>query len=218
MPPGDGRSQVNLEAPEAMIGVWQALGKLKNDDRFHEALDCQDSRKALKHWSGECRLSSAETEEWEQNPRIMSILSDLKQLQHACAQAGMKVPLGSVLFRTDIVDFPDGSKLVEGKLVPKPDEPVRRRRAEGDGAESDLQDADEQCDVEEEDDSLPDPAKREAWKKQVAWQFAAIFIAMVVTRVALWVSPTDWEAEMLGLNLTGLIPQSSGDAGGSSGP
>jgi len=192
--------------PEALRAVWQALGLLKQDDRFHEALDNPEAQKALKHWTGEQRLPASETEDWEHNPRIMSIMNSLKQLQHACRFAGMKVPLDSVINRSDSISFPDGTELVEGKL--------RRAKKKTKKEEGELSEAEAKAlaKLEEEEAQAEEKAKEEELqreeeavadrkhavvKKQVAWQFAALVIAVVVARLVLVISPGDMETDML---------------------
>eukprot|EP00429_Kryptoperidinium_foliaceum_P096473 CAMPEP_0176251472 /NCGR_PEP_ID=MMETSP0121_2-20121125/35016_1 /TAXON_ID=160619 /ORGANISM="Kryptoperidinium foliaceum, Strain CCMP 1326" /LENGTH=200 /DNA_ID=CAMNT_0017591215 /DNA_START=18 /DNA_END=620 /DNA_ORIENTATION=+ len=175
----------------ALRQVWLALGHLRSNESFHAALDCDDARAAVRHWSGEKRLPAEECEEWGQNPRLMMVLRELRQLQHACQLAGIKVPLNSVLAKSDVVDFPDGSKLIEGKLVLKPEEqaPV---------------DADEPATIEEKlakEDREADRCRSVAWtrqKAQLKWQLAAGLVAVAAARLALWWNPEpdpdDWAA------------------------
>mmetsp|Transcript_8250 Transcript_8250/g.22690 ORF Transcript_8250/g.22690 Transcript_8250/m.22690 type:complete len:209 (+) Transcript_8250:74-700(+) len=186
-------------SPEALYAVWQALTRLKGNDSFHEAIDCEEARKALRHWSGEKRLPPEECEEWEHNPRIMSVLRELRQLQHACQQASMKVPLQAVLARQDELELGGGARLKDGKLV-QPSRTVDSEPHKQVGADSG-EEAEAQGD---EDEQGEEPPRNKAATKQMMWQFAAVLVAALATKLALWISPGDWESEIFGLNLSSL--------------
>eukprot|EP00443_Scrippsiella_acuminata_P032594 CAMPEP_0115369278 /NCGR_PEP_ID=MMETSP0270-20121206/106245_1 /TAXON_ID=71861 /ORGANISM="Scrippsiella trochoidea, Strain CCMP3099" /LENGTH=177 /DNA_ID=CAMNT_0002792089 /DNA_START=69 /DNA_END=599 /DNA_ORIENTATION=+ len=127
-------------------------------------------------------------------PAIMSVLRELRQLQHACQQASMKVPLQAVLARQDELELGGGARLKDGKLV-QPSRTVDSEPHKQVGADSG-EEAEAQGD---EDEQGEEPPRNKAATKQMMWQFAAVLVAALATKLALWISPGDWESEIFGL-------------------
>lgn len=79
------RSKVN-----AVNGV---LEKLSNDEYLHEDLKDPIVQKALKHWTGEQRLSMEEASKFEENRRVIYVLQRFQILRSVCYDAKMPIPL-----------------------------------------------------------------------------------------------------------------------------
>mmetsp|Transcript_26090 Transcript_26090/g.34255 ORF Transcript_26090/g.34255 Transcript_26090/m.34255 type:complete len:190 (+) Transcript_26090:25-594(+) len=78
--------------------VNEALRSLKEDENFQEDLQNSEVIAAIEHWSGKKRISSSEAAaRFEDNYRIKSVFSKLQRLSYYCRQAGIGVPLDSVL-------------------------------------------------------------------------------------------------------------------------
>mmetsp|Transcript_133069 Transcript_133069/g.384929 ORF Transcript_133069/g.384929 Transcript_133069/m.384929 type:complete len:171 (+) Transcript_133069:67-579(+) len=144
---------------------------------------------AVRHWTGEKRLPAEECQEWDQNPRLMLILRELRQLQHACHLAGIKVPLEAVLGKSDIINFPDGSRLFEGKLLPKPEEAPKEASKEAPEGEKPMATPEERL---AQEDREAERCRSVAWSRQkfqLKWQLAAGIVALLAARLAMWWNP-----------------------------
>mmetsp|Transcript_17019 Transcript_17019/g.31300 ORF Transcript_17019/g.31300 Transcript_17019/m.31300 type:complete len:151 (-) Transcript_17019:1028-1480(-) len=81
-----------------MRGVIAALEHLRDDQDFQKILKDEEVIAAMKHWTGEQRLSSGEaTERFNGKPIIAEVLSKLHRLQLVCKQQGVGVPIQAVL-------------------------------------------------------------------------------------------------------------------------
>mmetsp|Transcript_27001 Transcript_27001/g.62839 ORF Transcript_27001/g.62839 Transcript_27001/m.62839 type:complete len:173 (-) Transcript_27001:24-542(-) len=146
-----------------LIQVGKALTSLKENERFHGALQQPSVSKAVRHWAGIERLSPEECEDWSSDGQIMFVLAELRRLEHCCRKANMKVPLHTVLAVEDELPLPDGRRLRGGDLL-RPTEP-----------KPSLED-------------LPDlpPVDPRAWRRTFLWQLFTMVLAAILARIGVW--------------------------------
>ncbi|CAE7619565.1 ALKBH3 [Symbiodinium natans] len=157
---------------DALLQVGKALSSLKQNERFHGVLQQPSVAKAVRHWAGIDRLAPEECEDWQSDPQIMFVLAELRRLEHYCRQAGMKVPLHTVLACEDELALPDGRRLRSGELV----EPA----------------------VQTTEEDLPDlpPVDPRSWRRTLVWQLITMVLAAILARIGVWYQEEEF-AKML---------------------
>ncbi len=73
------------------------LAKLAGDADFQDDLKQPQVIVAMKHWTGENRLSAEQAEKLMGDYRVLAVLQKISALQTACQRAGLPVPLDKVL-------------------------------------------------------------------------------------------------------------------------
>jgi len=100
-----------MASSEAVQQLENLLLSLREDDSFHRALEYPETKRAVDHWSGKQRLPTEQCEYFQTDPKVMMVLSRLRELNHLCKRAGCPVPLDSVMDRKVGCVLPDGRRL-----------------------------------------------------------------------------------------------------------
>lgn len=81
---------------QLIASVDGLLGALARDDDFHDDLATPSVQKAMKHWTGECRLPAEEAQRFEDDFRVMAVLRKIAKLQQACRALRIGVPMDHI--------------------------------------------------------------------------------------------------------------------------
>lgn len=84
---------------QLVASVDGLLAALARDEDFHDDLATPSVQKAMKHWTGECRLSPEEAQGFEDDFRVMAVLRKIAKLQQACRALRMGIPMDHVTCR-----------------------------------------------------------------------------------------------------------------------
>jgi hypothetical protein len=84
---------------QLVASVDGLLAALARDEDFHDDLATPSVQKAMKHWTGEHRLSAEEAQGFEDDFQVMAVLRKIAKLQQACRALRMGIPMDHVTYR-----------------------------------------------------------------------------------------------------------------------